>query len=419
MRAETQLDAGQQLLGRFWLAGTNGEPPHAAAGVLDWSALDGVAVRLVGPLSGWPRDLAGPLTVHGETVHGDRLTVIDCLVTSIALGGRATLTLSGPTLLLGDHATADTRWRSSVVSTANLHEWIGETGLQVPKYEHTPGGRTTRIQMAWEVPPNRRVGLRSGELSFTPSMDTKWSIAPDWAIRTGMDALFKPKRPSKLDALYRASAAPILSLTIVAGDRPDSITSEIVYDTKTKRRGRVLRRGHTVAAREWRPDNAHLFTAEQLEDFAGAIETWFAMWAATEPALGTFAQSISMGGSYSPARFLQVVSALESYGRRWRKQKNTLLQVLEGLRAYAGLPAHSTGCTRRNLKLIVASRNYHAHLLRPNYGYSPRVVELTTFESTRRATALMQSCVLRELGFERRATRQLLEEHYRDWPIPL
>jgi ApeA N-terminal domain 1 len=390
VRAEAELDAGRQLLGRFWLASASNDPAHHAAGVLSWSATDGVVVRLIGPLVDWPRDLAGSLTVHGETVDGEKLSLIGCRIVSISLGGVATLTVSGTTLLLGDHATGDTRWRASVITTANLHEWSGETGLQVPDSDHAPTGHTTRVQMTWEVPDTRRVRLPTGELSFSPLMDTKWAIAPEWSIRTGTDVIVKPKRPAKLDALYRTGAAPLLSLIVVAGDRPDSIISEVVGDAKSRRRARVLRSGEVVSARDWRPDNAHLFTAAQLPDFATAVQRWFAIWAATEPALGTFAEAINAGDTYSPGRFLQVVTALESYGRRWRKDKRSLLKLLEGLRAYAGVPARSTGCTQRNLKLIVASRNFHAHLGQPNYGFSLKFVQLTTFESTRRATALMQ-----------------------------
>jgi ApeA N-terminal domain 1 len=419
MRAKTELDAGQQLLGRFWLASTGNDPAHRAAGVLNWSTGDGVVVRLIGPLVGWPRGLAGALTVHGETVDGEKLSLIGCRIVSISVGGVATLTLSGTTLLLGDHATADTRWRTSVITTANLHEWSGETGLQVPDWDHAPTGHTTRVQMTWEVPHTRHVRLPTGELLFSPSMETEWAFAPEWSIRTGTDVMVKPKRPAKLDVLYRTGAAPLLSLIVVAGDRPDSITSEVVADAKLRRRARVLRSGEVVSPRDWRPDNAHLFTAAQLPDFATAVERWFAIWAATEPALGTFAEAINAGNTYSPGRFLQVVTALESYGRRWRKDKRILLKVLEGLRAYAGIPARSTGCTQRNLKLIVASRNFHAHLNQPNYGFSLEFVQLTTFESTRRATALMQACILRELGFSARATRKRLDEHYRNWPVPM
>jgi hypothetical protein len=246
-----------------------------------------------------------------------------------------------------------------------------------------------------------------------------WSSAP--AARSPTEtASMKPKRPAKLDVLHRTGAAPLLSLIVVAGNRPDSITSEVVDDAKSRRRARMLRSGKVVSPRDWRPDNAHLFTARQLPDFATAVERWFAIAAATEPALGTFAEAINASDTYSPSPFLQVVTALESYGRRWRKDKGTLLELLGGLRAYAGLPALSTGCTWRNMKIIVASRSFHAHLLdQPNYDFSIEFVQLTTFESARRATALMQACILRELGFSARATRKMLDEHYSNWPVPM
>jgi ApeA N-terminal domain 1 len=308
VRAETELEAGQELLGRFWLPNASSNTAHHAAGVLNWSATDGVMVRLIGPLVGWPRDIAGPLTVHGETVDGEKLSLIGCRIASISLGGVATITLSGTTLLLGDHATADTRWRTLVITTANLHEWSGETGLQAPDWDLASTGHATRVQMTWEVPDTLRVSLPTGELSFSPSMDTKWAMAPEWSIRTGTDVVMKPKRSAKLDVLYQTVTAPLLSLIVVAGDRPDSITSEIVSDTKSRRRARVLRAGEQVRAREWKPDNAHLFTAAQLPNFAAAVENWFAIWAATEPALGTFAEAINSGNTYSPARLLQVVT---------------------------------------------------------------------------------------------------------------
>lgn len=418
MIAETELEAQRQLLGRFWRAGTGNDAGHGAAGVLDWSNSDGVTVRLIGPLVGWPRDVTGPFTVYGETVQGDEISLIDSRITSIPMGGVAGLTLSGTTLLLGAHATAETLWRTSLVTTANLHEWSGETGLKVPDWERGPKKRA-RIQMTWEAPEKRRVKLPSGQLIFAPSMDTEWAIAPNWSIRTGINAVLKRRRPATLDTLHRSGAAPLLSLIAVAGDRPDSITSEVVTEPKTGRRARVLRSGKVVEAREWRPDNVHLFTAAELPDFPAAVETWFEIWAATEPALGAFSEAINSGGTYSPGRLLQVVTALESYGRRWRKSRSSLLGLLEALRGYTGVPARCTGCTRRNLKLIVASRNFHAHFSQPNYGFKREYVQATTFESTRRASALMQACILRELGFSARAARVMLDKHYRNWPVPM
>ena len=38
--------------------------------------------------------------------------------------------------------------------------------------------------------------------------------------------------------------------------------------------------------------------------------------------------------------------------------------------------------------------------------------------SIRRASALLQGCLLRELGFGTEQRIALMEAHYRDWPIP-
>lgn len=100
MRAETELENGRDLLGRFWLAEKAAEQSHVTPGVLRWSRGDGATLRLIGPLDGWPRQPGGKVTVQGVTVTGDDVTLMDALVVSTALGGRATASIAGPTLLL-------------------------------------------------------------------------------------------------------------------------------------------------------------------------------------------------------------------------------------------------------------------------------------------------------------------------------
>lgn len=419
MRAEVELENGQDVLGRFWLAERADDRSHAAPGVLRWSRADGAVLRLIGPLDGWPRQPGGKVTVQGETVTGDELTLLDALVISTALGGRATASIAGPTLLVGQQATTGTRWRRIVVRTANLHEWLPETGLEPPDHTIDKSGRTTRLTATWELPPTRQVKLPRGVLAISPAMATEVSYAPDWSIRTNLDALVTAKRRSKLNDLHDCFAVPILSLLVFASDRPDAITSEVVLDPSTDSRARVFRRGEAITPREWRPDRAYLFSGLDLPDFDGSIQKWFAMFDATRPVLGTFAETISMGAVYSPDRLVRVATSLESYGRRWlRLKRSSLLELLEALRDYTRLPARVTGCTTRNLKLLAASRHYFAHLNKPNYGFTPATVERNTFETTRRATALMQACLFRDLGFPKSLARNLLDEHYADWPIP-
>jgi hypothetical protein len=374
---------------------------------------------LIGPLTGWPRQPGGKVTVHGETVNGTHVALVDALVVATSFDGRAFASISGPALLLGQQATRTTRWRRIVVRTANLHEWLPETGLAPPDYTVDKRGRVTRLTTTWELPPTREVKLRLGTLAISPTMATEVSYAPSWSIRTNLDALLVAKRPVSLDELHGSFALPILSLLVFASDRPDTIVSEAALAPSSDTRARVLRRGEEIIPREWRPDSAYLFTGLDLPDFEAAIKKWFEIFSATRPVLGTFAETINMGSVYSPERLGKLVTSLESYARRWHRiNRPSLLEALEALRAYAHLPAGITGSTRRNLKLLAASRHYYAHLNKPNYGFAPRVIENNVFETTRRATALMQACLLRDLGFSAKVARGLLEDHYAGWPIP-
>jgi hypothetical protein len=419
VRAETELEDGRDLLGRFWLAENAEERSHVAPGVLRWSRGDGAALRLIGPLDGWPRQPGGNVTVQGETVTGDDVTLMDALVVSTALGGRATASIAGPTLLLGQRATVKTRWRRVVVRTANFHEWLPETGLGAPDDVFDKRGHTTRLTATWELPPTREIKLARGTLMISPAMATEVSYAPSWSIRTNLDASVTTRRRITLDDLHGGFVVPILSLLILASDRPDAITSEVVLDLSTDTRARVLRRGEPITPREWRPDRAYLFSGLDLPDLDYAIKRWFEIFDTTRPVLGTFSETINMGSVYSPERLVKVATCLESYATRWhRLNRRSLLERLEALQAYTRLPAKVTGSTTRNLKLLAASRHYFAHLNKPNYGFTPRVIEKNAFETTRRATALMQACLMLDLGFTPSVARTLLEEHYTNWPVP-
>jgi hypothetical protein len=45
-------------------------------------------------------------------------------------------------------------------------------------------------------------------------------------------------------------------------------------------------------------------------------------------------------------------------------------------------------------------------------------MENQTFESTRRLHALMQACLLREMGLSTAAIEARLESHYSNWAVP-
>lgn len=114
---------------------------------------------------------------------------------------------------------------------------------------------------------------------------------------------------------------------------------------------------------------------------------------------------------YSPPRLLTLYTALEAYSRARHGHKD-----FRKLRDYAGVPNDVTGCTKSALALLGASRDYFSHA-RHTGKISVEQVENNVLESTRRASALMQACLLRELGFFPDEVAELLRAHYGAWPI--
>jgi hypothetical protein len=88
------------------------------------------------------------------------------------------------------------------------------------------------------------------------------------------------------------------------------------------------------------------------------------------------------------------------------------------MRRHAGVPSDITGCTDSALDLLGYCRGYFAHLKQNSQKYTPSDADGGTFPSTRRASALMQACLLRDLGFGAKETEELLRAHYANWPIP-
>lgn len=88
-----------------------------------------------------------------------------------------------------------------------------------------------------------------------------------------------------------------------------------------------------------------------------------------------------------------------------------------------GTPVHArptrTGVRRRTPESAGQCHPRPLTLSSPLHGTSSsREADDGIFPSIRRASALMQSCLLRDLGFDAERTTELLRQHYRAWPIP-
>jgi hypothetical protein len=295
---------------------------------------------------------------------------------------------------------------------ASLHEWLPESGLTLPALtdDHS------RLVVEWNAPEQRTVDIPGGELTLRPSSDWSWSYAPDWSIETSMTFTVKADQPLTISEHWSQFCNPLLSFCIFAVDRPDDLLYESYYSPEREDQIVVLRSGREATKHEWRPTSGHyLFQATDIDDPGVALAKWFTVWGKTVPALGLLAEVIRTGNTFTVPRFLTLYTAAEGY---WKNTKVGRAAWNPGqLAKWAGVPETITGATKDALALIGASRNYHAHL-EVGSRFSPEAIVDQTYQSTRRLHALLQACLLRELGIDTPNIERLLNRHYQPWPVP-
>jgi hypothetical protein len=203
---------------------------------------------------------------------------------------------------------------------------------------------------------------------------------------------------------------PLQALVTFATDLPDAIVEEVYFDPESRVRIEVWRAGPRPTGANWRDDL--LFESADLPDFAKAIRRWWRLFGKVNPALGIYADHVNEGNSFSPARLLTVHTAISAYSDLRHGYRD-----LRKLRQYPGIDSEITGCTNRNLALVGASRNYFSHLGSPGDVFTVNEIEAETVLSTRRTAALMQSCLLRELGFTKTQIANRLRRYYGNWPL--
>lgn len=402
------LLSGEPLAGEFWPAG-GGEPAHC---LMRWMDNDGAQIELIEPPKGWKGELGGPgFTLHGLTTTGKEITLLGAWVNQMELGNRISR-LTSSTVAIGALTSPEERWPQILYSTANLSEWRHENGLS----HFGPTRRKPRhMRVDFDAPETEVVQVPRATLSFEVKGDTAWAYAPDWSIKTWLDFVVRPNRAKTLDQAHHDFAQPLLAFMHFASDRPDSITREVLWNLDARRRIEVIRQGARVIPRAWRPLPGHyLFQRDDLPDLPRAIRRWWKLHQQVQPSLGLFAEHIAHGNVFSPSRLLTLYTSLEKYARTRFEAKGEFKE----LRSYGGVPSALTGCTNEALKLLGASRGYFAHAETKGDRYTADQIHENALESTRRASALMQSCLLREIGLRKNARIDLMQRHYANWPIP-
>jgi hypothetical protein len=411
-----------------WLALPDMSEEQWAPTLVRFSHEDGVIVKLLDSPEGWPTELGdrGELVVHGLSVEGGYpFTILDARVSRLDMGDRAR-GLRSTTLALGAHFDHETTWSSAVYGTAHLHEWLGDSGLRTIDWDRDEDGQTRRFAHEWTAPDSYVIERPDARLTLGPEMDTSVPAhSAEHHVVTDSRLGVRPVEPLTIAQFERRYARPLLAFCVLAADRPDAITYESVSDRDRGERAVVLRAGRTVQRREWRLDDRFLFRAEQIDDVAAIYRRWIDLWDEASPEIATFVDTLSEGNAFSRARLLAGVVALEAYWRTRLKgvlyggkpRSTRLPDKLKQLRAHAGIDPTLIGVSNDNLKLLVGARNLYAHLAQTNVSLSEEEIDDRLVENSRRAAALMQACLLRDLGIEPPAIDKMFEEHLASWSL--
>lgn len=410
-RAKEKLQRGDPLIGWFAPAGASDD----VAGVLRWSSDDGARLELLEAGADWPQEVgAREFTVHGSLRDGGEISMLSCWVQRRDPLRQAVVAVMSPGMAVGGLTTPRERWARAVFATHNLDHWRPYTGLKFSRPNRRR--RPRHCRMDWQPPQADRLRVKGAALTFATDLHAPVVLdAPTWQVETHQSVAVEPLKPFTMQQAERYYAVPLLTLTAFAVNRPDALTKEVYLDRDKRRRVEVWWSGRRRNLSAWRPGRDRvLFRADDFADFAKSVRRWWRLHEKVWPALGTFGDHIVEGHSYSPSRFLTLYTAVETYSRARHGHKD-----LKKLRQYAEVASEVTGCTNRAIALIGASRKYFAHRGHVGQAFSDADIEQGAYDSTRRLEALLQTCLLRELGFKKRRTTALLEDYYSNWPVPV
>lgn len=405
--AQQRLEAGEALTGLFQPTGANFE----TAGILSWDATKGAVLELADLSHPWPKDFNAELTIHGRLHAGRPVTLLHSQLRHRTALNQAARFVSHA-LAIGVHTDADETWVYASYCPTGLHEWYPERGF-VHRSEDEHGEPRVELQ---QFEP-RRFTVPDAEIAL--QLDGDWVVNFDakWSIETAMEFIVRPHESLTIEEYWRRFRSPLLGFIIFASDRPDDLRWETFGDPESQRRIVVLRSPRKSYDREWHLTPGHfLFRAEDVGNEAEAIRRWLDVWRTSEPSLGLFCETIEQEYEFSPPRFLTLYTAAEGYWKMTKRSDEDKWKV-DALARRAAIDSTITKANQQARRLIGGLRDYHAHLGLPEQ-WSPDEIAETTYNSTRRLHALMQACLLREIGLGTEQIGSLITTHYRNWPIP-
>jgi hypothetical protein len=415
------LESGEVFSGVFTIAAAD---VQESIGLLSWSAQGGAVLHIPELDEPWPIKFGDELTIHGMLDNpNQRVTLMPARMVQQSVFGRPTH-FGATTLAIGAHTEPSATWPTAAYIPPALHEWLQENGLS----KHHADDDPLRPIVEWRQPEPIVIELPGTTITLRVLANSGWSgvASPDWTIHTYLEAAVTPDTPLTINEYWRLYGVPLLSFATFAADRSEVIPFDRFYDPSTNTGIVVLHQGREPQHRDWHTLPGHfLFRAEDVHSVADVLGKWISLSWDTTPSLALFGETINEE-AYSPSRFLTLYTAAEGYfravteGSQWK---------LTELVKRAGISAEVSKMSKEAISLMGALRRFHAHLnatdLEKQRDPSDQAVEVSleevsdaTFESTRRLQAIMQACLLRDLGFNTNEIERLITQHYQNWPLP-
>lgn len=153
-----------------------------------------------------------------------------------------------------------------------------------------------------------------------------------------------------------------------------------------------------------------LFTYDKIEDeFPEIIKRWYAFDKEMMPILNHLTDSVKIKNHFSSVDFLVIVQALEGYHRRFFDKKKGVARKLESRIQNLLNEFRSVKKIERVSAIVVAdSRNYYSHLFVEYDEQQVRFGE-KLYHLTNRLKILLLCCILKEIGFDGKKVKELID----------
>jgi hypothetical protein len=416
-RTLERLQDGAGIPGRFTLAEL--EDSDDTLGMLSWSEEDGATLLLPDPPTHWgPLDLNDERDVYGLLGDNTLVSLPAAAVRRHRDGGFVELKLRCYRLDLGACTELSDRWGRMHFRLAHMHEWFGKTGIEGPEHDHDGNGKSESVRVCWQPPAVVEVDLDGAKLRLSVGLSAPADTSPEQEFLTHLSLGILCEEPLSASEIERLYQRPLVVFSTLVADRHDSASGVMLSEGPHEYPVKALHAGALARSREWSPgDGGYLFRAADCDDVAVLLGRWFELYGQAGLPLAVFAETLASGNSYFPGRLIQCMTGLEAYAKATIGSRGTFHKTLLALQNHYGVDPEANHCSEENLRLVAEARNYYTHL-EEREGYSAETLEYAGFTCTRWATALMQSCLLRELGFSVERSSDLIAAHYMNWPLP-